>query len=141
MMADASIQYFKDIILPTGWRLVFSDNPVIFGENKINHVEYYDKDPTHFARYMYDVIVTKTADSVQKIDISSATVTFHPTNLTYTGSEHRLPIDSIVLNGKSLSLNTDYSLEYKNNIVAGTATVIIQGMGQYIGTIQKQFTI
>ena len=141
MTVDASIRYFKDIVLPSGWSWVFPDNEVVLGENKLNHVKYYDDNPNHYARYMYDVIVTKTADTVPKIDISSASVTFNPANLTYTGSEHRPLIDSVVLDGKTLSLNTDYSLNYKNNIKAGTATVIIQGMGQYTGIIEKQFTI
>lgn len=37
--------------------------------------------------------------------------------------------------------NEDYVLEYENNVQAGTATVIIKGMGNYKGQIEKEFQI
>ena len=43
--------------------------------------------------------------------------------------------------GQTLKENRDYSLTYKNNINAGTASVIISGMGDYSGTVTKTFTI
>ncbi len=36
---------------------------------------------------------------------------------------------------------TDYTLSYKNNINPGTAEVIFKGIGKYVGTIKKTFTI
>ncbi|MDD6636806.1 MAG: hypothetical protein PUE62_06315 [Coriobacteriaceae bacterium] len=35
----------------------------------------------------------------------------------------------------------DYTIEYTNNINAGTATVIIRGIGDYYGTVRKTFKI
>ena len=42
---------------------------------------------------------------------------------------------------KTLTLNTDYSLEYKNNKNAGTATVVVTGKGNYSGSVSAMFTI
>lgn len=42
---------------------------------------------------------------------------------------------------KGLSEGVDYELSYANNDHVGTATVIITGIGNYTGTIEKTFTI
>lgn len=44
---------------------------------------------------------------------------------------------------QTLKLNVDYTVTYKNNINAGgeTATVIIKGIGEYQGTVTKEFSI
>ena len=47
----------------------------------------------------------------------------------------------VVLNGKTLKKNKDYTISYKNNKNAGTATITIQGKGKYSGTIKKTFKI
>lgn len=40
-----------------------------------------------------------------------------------------------------LEKGKDYTVTYKNNVNAGTATVIIEGMGNYEGVIEKSFAI
>ena len=47
----------------------------------------------------------------------------------------------VVVNGKTLVKNTDYTLKYQNNTKVGLATVIITGKGAYEGTIKKAFKI
>ena len=42
---------------------------------------------------------------------------------------------------KVLTEGTDYTLSYKNNTKAGTASAVITGAGEYTGTITKTFTI
>ena len=42
---------------------------------------------------------------------------------------------------KYLTLGTDYTVAYSNNIEVGTATATIQGVGQYTGTVIKTYTI
>jgi hypothetical protein len=42
---------------------------------------------------------------------------------------------------KTLLLNTDYEVQYANNINAGTATAMITGKGVYTGTVSKEFII
>lgn len=44
-------------------------------------------------------------------------------------------------NGTVLTEGVDYTLTYKNNTNAGTATVIVTGIGNYQGTLTKTFTI
>ena len=45
------------------------------------------------------------------------------------------------LNGSTLKKGTDYTVSYKNNKNAGTATVTIKGTGSYKGKVTKNFTI
>ena len=42
---------------------------------------------------------------------------------------------------KTLTVNTDYAVAYKNNVNAGTASVTITGKGNYTGSVTKTFTI
>lgn len=60
----------------------------------------------------------------------------------YNGFEQKPPIsvyDTEI--DTALIENEDYVVEYENNINAGTATVMIYGIGNYKGQIQKNFTI
>jgi hypothetical protein len=43
--------------------------------------------------------------------------------------------------GKTLKLNKDYTLSYKDNNHGGIASVIIKGKGYYSGTLKKSFSI
>ena len=42
---------------------------------------------------------------------------------------------------EGLKEGKDFSVKYQNNVLAGTATVVITGMGQYEGSITENFTI
>ena len=62
------------------------------------------------------------------------------TDKTYTGS--KLTQDLVVKDGKtSLKEGRDYEVAYKNNVNAGTATVIVTGKGNYAGTQEFSFAI
>lgn len=65
-------------------------------------------------------------------DISGATVSGLSTK-TYTGSAIT-QTPTITLNGNTLTQGTDYTVAYKNNVNAGTATATITGAGDYVGT-------
>lgn len=54
----------------------------------------------------------------------------------YTGDELK---PEVTIEG--LILGTDFTVEYKDNVEAGTATVVITGIGQYEGVVEKTFTI
>ncbi len=58
----------------------------------------------------------------------------------YTGSEIT-PEISITLDGVALVKDTDYTVKYENNIDKGTATVVINGIGNYSGVVRKTFNI
>lgn len=70
--------------------------------------------------------------------ISSGTLTV--ADATYNGNELTPPA-TLVVDGRTLTLDTDYTAEYTNNISAGTGTVTITGIGNYKETISKTFTI
>jgi len=58
----------------------------------------------------------------------------------YTGSEIT-PEPIVQLDGTVLTKGVDYTLAYENNINAGTATVKINGIGNYTGTKTVTFNI
>lgn len=75
-------------------------------------------------------------------DISNAEVTLDiSANPVYNGSAIVPEVASVVLNGSTLTAGTAYTVSYENNTNAGEATVIITGIGAYIGTVTKPFTI
>lgn len=71
---------------------------------------------------------------------SSLTVTLSGSSFTYTGSEIK-PTVTVKDGNTTLSVNTDYTVSYSDNINAGIATVTITGKGNYAGSISKTFTI
>lgn len=80
------------------------------------------------------------ADSVTKKSVAEMAVTLELTNDTYDGTEKKPSV--IVKDGTTLLVGgTDYLFSYLNNINAGTAAVQITGIGNYTGTIAKNFTI
>ena len=72
--------------------------------------------------------------------ISSAEITLGSTAATYTGSEIK-PKITVTDGGKTLISGTDYTVSYSANTNAGDATVTVSGIGNYTGTLNKQFTI
>lgn len=85
---------------------------------------------TEFANSYSHVVVFKG------IDIAASTATLAYETVEYTGNAFT-PVVTI----KGLVEGTDYTVEYQNNVEAGTATVVITGTGKYEGTITKTFTI
>ena len=59
---------------------------------------------------------------------------------TYTKGGTK-PIPSVIVDGRKLVLNSDYTLSYKNNTKQGTATVTVKGKGNYEGSVTRSFTI
>ena len=61
----------------------------------------------------------------------------------YDGTEQKPEIKSVTLNNGVTTLTRDvsYKVSYENNIHAGTAKVIITGIGIYDGTAETTFTI
>lgn len=82
------------------------------------------------------------ADSIDDntlINISMCTIS-ELSSMTYTGKE-LTPLITIKDGDRELAVDTDYIVEYSNNINAGTAKVIITGQGAYTGTVEKTFKI
>ena len=62
------------------------------------------------------------------------------TTYTYDGTEKK-PEVTVKDGDTVLKEGVDYTVAYKNNKDAGTATVTVTGMGNYVGTESVQFTI
>lgn len=73
-------------------------------------------------------------------NISEASVTLAQTSYTYNGKA-KTPSVTVELGGKTLVLNTDYTVSYSDNIKVGTGKVIITGKGNYTGSKTVSFTI
>ncbi len=58
----------------------------------------------------------------------------------YTGKAKK-PAVKVVLKGKTLEKGIDYTVSYRNNRAIGTATVTVEGKGNYTGTAKKTFKI
>lgn len=78
--------------------------------------------------------------TVVKRDANSMSVSLSQDTYVYDGTARR-PSVTVTDAGRSLMMGTDYSVSYSNNINKGTATVTVTGMGDYDGTVTKNFTI
>ena len=77
--------------------------------------------------------------AVQRAPIAGATVS-GLSSYVHTGKA-LTPKPSIKLGGRTLREGTDYTLAYRNNVAAGTATVTATGKGNYAGTKSASFKI
>ena len=77
---------------------------------------------------------------VSPYELKENDITLDKTSYVYTGEDIR-PVVTVSANGKELVQDTDYVLEYKNNVNRGTASVTIHGQGNYSGQVTKTFTI
>lgn len=84
------------------------------------------EDDTYVIRYLGDYAFTDYEDLVE-LEYAAA---------MYTGEAYE-PTVSI----PGLTAGEHYTVEYKNNVEVGTATVVLTGLGQYVGTIEKTFEI
>lgn len=88
----------------------------------------------------YTGTVTKSFE-IAKADISSAAITYDAGPYGYTGKEWK-PEVTVSFNSATLTAGNDYTVSYENNINAGTAKIIITGIGDHFtGLTEKTFTI
>ena len=71
--------------------------------------------------------------------LEQATVTI-PKTFSYTGKAWK-PEPEVTWNQITLKEKEDYTVSYKNNMKAGTATLTLTGKGNYKGKIVRQFVI
>lgn len=100
------------------------------------------------AKDSYDIVVKSTgyADSsftIQKsynINIENLDIEMSSAKYTYSGKA-KTPAVKVKNGDVTLKKDVDYTVTYSNNINAGMATVAIQGIGKYTGTVTKEFLI
>lgn len=78
--------------------------------------------------------------TISGINIGKFNISLSENNYIYDGTEH-CPAVTVSSDGQKLVNGTHYTVSYVNNVNAGTATVIIKGMGNYGGTVEEKFRI
>ncbi len=91
------------------------------------------------------VLSPLSAAAVAPTDLAAATVKLAKSTYTYSGTAYTPAVTVTVPDGGTgtvtLVEDTDYTVDYTDNINAGTATVTLSGINSYTGTAQKNFTI
>ncbi|MDE6214060.1 MAG: InlB B-repeat-containing protein [Lachnospiraceae bacterium] len=98
--------------------------------------EFTPNDATKFQK-LTDIQVQVTAQETLGTDTD---VTFKTNSFTYNGTEQE-PKVVVRASDTMLTEGQDYTLSYSNNRNAGIATVTIDGVGCYIGSISRTFEI
>lgn len=74
--------------------------------------------------------------------IEGATITLQEGTWSYNGKPREPEVRRVTLSdGTTLTRDLSYRVSYENNIHAGTAKVIVTGIGIYEGTVETTFTI
>ena len=74
------------------------------------------------------------------VPMSECVVTLAADSTSYTGSARTVGV-TVTWEGATLTVNTDYTLAYSNNVDIGPAIVTVTGMGQFSGSVTKTFHI
>lgn len=78
----------------------------------------------------------------QMVELVATDVTLDETNFEHTGEEIR-PNVTVRVKDVLLTLDKDYTLQYKNNVEVGEAAVVVTGIATsgYLGTVEHPFYI
>ena len=88
------------------------------------------------------VTVTAVAATPEpaQVSIKDCDITLEYTTTTYN-RKAKTPAVIVSYKGAVLKANTDYTLEYTQNVNAGSAYVNVVGKGSYVGNVMKEFKI
>ena len=95
---------------------------------------------TGIGYYTSSKTVKFTIKTAKKVNLSSASVKLSTSTYAYNGKTKK-PAATVIFNGSKLVKDKDFSVSYSNNKNVGTATVTINGKGNYTGSIKKTFKI
>ena len=133
------LQYLEKVTLPASISVI--------GEDIVWTGSYWTYDGSHvnyatiYAPYGSAAITYAQKNKVSyACDLSGAAVTGINSKYTYTGSSLK-PKPTVTLGNKKLTADSDYEVTYSKNKNVGTATVKITGIGNYYGTITRNFQI
>lgn len=76
-----------------------------------------------------------------KISDAGFTMTFDPATPVYNGTPVKPVSYTALYQGKELKEGVDYQVSYANNDKAGTASLILTGIGRFNGTAKKNYKI
>lgn len=69
------------------------------------------------------------------------TVTTKYSAYGYTGKAIKPTVTVKTVSGTTLKKGTNYTVSYENNVKCGTATIVVEGIGKYSGTVRCTFEI
>ena len=104
-----------------------------WGDNGTFWISYEDYDVD---AYMHGVMSVKKG----KVNVTDAIITLSTSTYNYNGKERRPQVE-LKYEDEKYKLQTDYTVEYVNNINPGIASVKITGIGRFTGTVTKTFKI
>ncbi|SEK78303.1 dockerin type I domain-containing protein, partial [Ruminococcus albus] len=81
-----------------------------------------------------------TINKAEAVNIANCKATLSADSFVYDGMVKK-PVPTVKRGDKTLRNGVDYTYDYENNINAGTASVIVTGIGEYAGTGTLHFTI
>ncbi len=112
-------------------------NKVLNGEETVAIAIYNGADKANYQNTEMEItIVQERPKDLASIDVELV----EPVSFVYDGYEKRPEV--IVKDGnKTLEKDIDYEVEYQNNVSAGTASVIVNGINDYSGSKTLTFTI
>lgn len=126
---------------------LFAEGELSYQYRKSGDTDYISGKPTNAG--IYDIRVT-IKENNEKVDVgyqikpkpfnNDFTVQVKGDKFVHTGTAIT-PKITLMDGTTTLIEGTDYTLDYENNIVAGTAIIIIKGIGNYEGTLNQEFTI
>lgn len=79
--------------------------------------------------------------TIKHASLNKCTVTVKGTTFYSNGSPITPDVVVKTAKGTTLIKGVNYTVSYENNVAAGTATVIVTGIGNYAGTLKTTFTI
>lgn len=83
----------------------------------------------------------RTGGGSSKTDISTATVTLQTQSFTYDGTIKTRNVNSVVLNGQTLTAGTDYVVIGNKAVNVGTYKLLVAGIGDYDGFVSADWSI
>lgn len=141
---------FGENLVYTGNELTQTVTVTVGGKELTKDTDYTVTGLTGTEPGSYPVTVTGTGNytgevtksfTISKAQISSAAITYDAGPYSYTGKEWK-PEVTVSFNSATLTAGNDYTVSYENNINAGTAKIIITGIGDHFtGLTEKTFTI
>lgn len=126
---------------------LFAEGELSYQYRKSGDTDYISGKPTNAG--IYDIRVT-IKENNEKVDVgyqikpkpfnNDFTVQVKGDKFVHTGTAIT-PKITLMDGTTTLIEETDYTLDYENNIALGNAKIIITGIGNYEGTLNQEFTI
>ncbi len=137
-----NITHLHQIRLPIGWVWKEGDITLANGLSDFSYaIEYIGEDAEYYMTTRYSIKVNKLNQSPPIGSKNINNVQIDVIGEYFYQGKAIIPEIQVIDQGFLLVENVEYSLSYNNNVNAGFATIIIQGIGQYVGKIEKTFEI